>query len=86
MAAMRDRLHRSRDPRLPVILVSLKFIYPWPILLDLGGASNMTALLFSDENGRSQTHVANIHNFLIKGVSSCSSPPGLAPSGIERPE
>ena len=33
-----------------------------------------------------KTHVANIHNFLIKGVSSCSSPPGLAPSGIERPE
>lgn len=30
--------------------------------------------------------MANIHSFLIKGVSSCSSPPGLAPSGIERPE
>lgn len=46
----------------------------------------MIALPCSDKNERSKTYVANIHNFLIKGVSSCSSPPGLAPRGIERPE
>lgn len=51
------------------------------------GIESMTALPSSDENERPRkTHVANIHSFLIKGVSSCSSPPGLAPSGIERPE
>ena len=58
-------------------------------MFDLGAASgngSMIALPSSNKNGRSQTHVANIHSFLIKGVSSCSSPPGLAPSGIERPE
>jgi len=48
VAAMRDGLHRSREPWLSVILVSLLFVYSWLIIMfDLGvnGNGSMTALI-----------------------------------------